>query len=227
MKSPSFALPELKIPDLPKAVMISISVMAVSLVLFVILFFTLGAARDQALDDVDQLTSQLTAAKRDFSRARTDREFVEANVSKFEALMASDKLIPHTRRAAIRELQEVALEKGLTSLDYNFQAVNASTPQAASTQPKAESYNVSVETISLTVDAPLDRPVYQFIESLHSKFPGALVLTSVEVARAKTISPEALNRVSLGQESGLVASKLVYSWRTAQQNKETAKGQAK
>ncbi|MDX2144086.1 MAG: hypothetical protein SFV19_12075 [Rhodospirillaceae bacterium] len=218
-------LPEvsLKLPTLPKKVNVSLAVIGAALLLFVLLLPTLGAATSETENAVRRLTSDMSQTRGNLKQSKEDYDFVVANKDRFETLMKSDKLIPHTRRAAIRQMQAHAFEFGLTTLNYNFQAAGAQTPQAVANQPKSDDYRVYVEQIELTVGTPLDQNLYSFIAAIHDDFPGSMVVTNVELDRAPNVSTEALNLVSRGQESGLVKGKIVYTWSTAQQNKPDEK----
>lgn len=218
MKVPKLSVKSIdfKLPDLPKPVMISVSVIAASLLLFLLLLPTLGAARDTAEADVIRLRNDVSTTQKNLRQSRDDYDFVLTNQQRFEALMASDKLIPHTRRTAIRQMQTLALEFGLTGLNYNFQAAGLQAPEAVTAQPKSGGYRVYIENIELTVGSPLDQSIYSFIAALHDDFPGAMVVSDYELSRAQSISTEALNLVSRGEDSKLVQGKIKYSWRTAQ-----------
>jgi hypothetical protein len=222
-------LPEVnfKLPDLPKKVAISIAVLVGSGVLFAILSLTLGTAATDTEDAVRRLTTEISQVQKNLRQSKEDYEFVTANRERFETLMKSDKLIPHTRRTAIRQMQALALEFGLTTLNYNFQAAGAQSPQAVANQPQSDLYRVSVEGIELTVGAPLDRNIYAFVAALHDDFPGSMVLNGFNLTRADKVTAEALNQVSRGQESKLVEGKLNYTWSTAQQNKPAETGDKK
>jgi hypothetical protein len=156
------------------------------------------------------------------AQAKTDYEFVLANQQRFEALMAGDKLIPHTRRTAVRRMQALAQESGLSALNFNFQAAGALAPDAVAQQPKSNLYRVYVENIELSIGAPLDQAVYNFIAGAFDNFPGSMVITEIEMQRAPIINADVLNKVSRGEDSGIVAGKIKYSWRTAQQNEQQA-----
>jgi hypothetical protein len=223
MKSPSIKLPEIKIPDLPKPVQISIGVIGASLVLFVTLLFTLGSARDTAQSDVVRLRNDLQAVQSNLRQSKEDFDFIVANQSRFESLMGGDKLVPHTRRTAIRQMQSLASEAGLSELNYNFQAAAALTPDAVAQQPKSNLYRVYVENIELTLGAPIDQGFYSFLAAAHDDFPGSMVVTEIDMSRAPVVTKEALNSVSRGDDSGLVKGKIRYSWRTAQQNQQDSK----
>jgi hypothetical protein len=222
MKAPTLKIPEFKIPDLPKPVQISVAVIGGSLVLFVLLALTLGVAASSADDDVIKLRAELQTMQRNLNQSKTDYEFVLANQQRFEALMASDKLIPHTRRTAVRRMQALAQESGLSALNFNFQAAGALAPEAVAQQPKSNLYRVYVENIELSLGAPLDQGFYSFIAGAFDSFPGSMVVTDLEMERAPVINAEALNKVSRGEDSGLVVGKIKYSWRTAQQNEQGA-----
>ncbi len=223
MKAPTLKLPDIKIPDLPKPVKLSLAVIGGSLVLFIILFLTLGSGLETAEVDARRLQAELQTLQKNVTQSKTDIEFIKNNKDRFDALLSSDKLIPHTRRTAIRQMQALALEFGLSNLQYNFQAAAAAAPESVTSQPKSDSYRVSVESIDLSVGSPIDASIYSFIAAVHDDFPGSMVLTEMEMERAPTISPEALNNVSRGADSGLVKGKLKYLWRTAQQNKQEKK----
>lgn len=214
-------------PDMPRKVNISVATIGISLLFYVIMLFTLGSANDDASRDVSRLKQELATAKTNLQQAKVDQEFILANKERIESLTQSDKLIPHTRRTAIRQMQSLALEFGLDTLNYNFAAAGVQSAQAVSAQPRGDMYRVYVENIELVVGAPLDKNIYSFIAAVHDDFPGSMVLSSVDLQRARTVTPEALNAVSLGQSSGLVTGKILYSWRTAQQNKEDKKAGGK
>jgi hypothetical protein len=198
---------------------ISLAVIGASLLLFIILLPTLGTATSDTEDAVRRLTSEVSQIRSNLNQSREDHDFVVANKDRFEALMNSDKLIPHTRRAAIRQMQAHAFEFGLTTLNYNFQAAGAQTPQAVANQPKSDAFRVYVEQVELTVGSPLDQNLYSFVAAIHDDFPGSMVITGMELERLPSVSTEALNLVSRGQESGLVKGKITYTWSTAQQSK--------
>jgi len=223
MKKPELKLPDLKLPDWPKPVAISVTVIAASVLALLLLAPTLGAARNDAQSDVLRLRSELTQAQQNLRQAKDDYDFVVANRQRFESLMKSDKLIPHTRRTAIRQMQALALEFDITALNYSFQAVAGLAPEAALTQPQSGLYRVNVESVELTIGAPLDQSVYMFMAEIHENFPGSMVISELELERAQTISQEALTKVSRGEDSGLVKGKIKYTWRTAQQNKQDEK----
>jgi len=222
MKLPNIAVKsiDLKLPDLPKPVMISVVVIGASLFLFVLLYFTLGSASNSAQADVARLRGEVSSTQSKITNFKDDYDFVINNQKRFEALMSSDKLIPHTRRTAIRQMQALALEFGLTGLNYNFQAAGLQAPEAVTAQPKSGSYRVYIENIELTVGAPLDQSVYSFIAALHDDFPGTMVAAEYDINRAPSISTEALNLVSRGEDSKIVQGKIKYSWRTAQKQDE-------
>jgi hypothetical protein len=216
MKMPAIKGLDIKLPALPKKVMISIGVIGTSIILFAVLYFTLGAATEQAELDVTRLKGEISGAQTKVRQSKENYDFVLANQDRFEVLMRSDKLIPHTRRTAVRQMQALALEFGLTALNYNFQAAGGQAPDAVSNQPKTGDYKVYVETIDLTLGSPLDQNMYSFIAALHDDFPGSMVLAEFEFSRAPALSNDALNLVSRGEDSKLVQGKIKYSWRTAQ-----------
>src|SRR5690242_14604256 len=115
MKLPSLSL---KLPDLPKHVAIATSIIVACLVLVGVLVPTLGAATDDAIADNARLTNQISQAKKDLTTVADDFKFVSDNKEKFEALLQGDRLIPHTGRTAVRQLQALALQDGLTGLNY-------------------------------------------------------------------------------------------------------------
>ena len=216
----------MKWPDLPKPVNIAIAVIGGSLMLFIILLFTLGSVAEDTITVVSRLRNEVAQIQKNEKTAKEDYDFIVANRERFDRLMQSDKLIPHTRRTAVRQLQAHALEFGMSDLTFNFQAVGAQTPEQVASQPKAGDYRVFVENIELKIGAPLDQNVYSFIAAVHDEFPGTMVLTRVALDRAPAITPEALNKVSRGEDSGLVKGTISYSWRTAQKNDDDKKKEA-
>ncbi|MBL8642496.1 MAG: hypothetical protein JNK21_01075 [Rhodospirillaceae bacterium] len=220
MKLPNIKGIDFKLPALPKIVLISVSVIGAFFVFFVLMYFTLGSARDTAEQDVTRLRADISSVQARLKQSREDYDFVIKNQQRFETLVASDKLIPHTRRTAVRQMQALALEFGLSSLNYNFQAAGLQAPEAVANQPKSTDYRVYVENIELSIGAPLDKSVYSFMAAVYDDFPGSMVLTDLEMGRAAVISPEALNLVSRGEDSKIVTGTIRYSWRTAQKQDE-------
>lgn len=212
----------MKWSEVPIPVLASGGVIAAFFVIFIIAFIFLSGALEDSTSLNRRLESDLRANQAAISRAQDDYVFVVENERRFEEAMASDEIIPHTRRAAARQMQQVALENGLTSLNYNFAAVSGQSRgrnQAAST-PSSEAYTLHVENIDLEVGAALDRPVYAFIEELIRSIPGTAVVREISLERAERITTDMLNRVARGQESGIVTGSIQFSWRTAQANRE-------
>lgn len=220
MKLPEFKRFEFKLPDIPKKVAVSLAVVLSSGLSYVLLLLTLGEAADAATADVARLRNQVATTKTRIETAKDDISFIASNKGRFDALMASDKLIPHTRRTAIRQMQTLALEFGLTTLNYNFQAAGTQGAEAVSSQPKSGDYKLYVENIELTVGAALDRDIFAFLAALNDDFPGSVVILNLEMSRAPLVSAEALNAVSRGEDSKLVEGKLRVTWRTAQRQDE-------
>lgn len=213
---------DFKLPDLPKKVALSLVALVASAVLFGVLTFTLGAATDAAIEDVTKLRNDVAAARQKVKQAKEDVIFVGDNSTRFDTLMGSDKLIPHTRRTAIRQMQSLALEFGLTTLNYNFQSAGGQAAESVATQPKSGDYKVYIENIELTVGSALDRDIYSFIAALNDDFPGSMIISSAELKRASNVTTESLNLVSRGEDSKLVEGKMKFTWRTAQKQ-ETKK----
>lgn len=202
--------------DLPKRVAISAGVITGFAVLYVLLYFTLGAARDDAVAANQRLKSELRATEQNLQQSATDRAFVVDNTARYDVLMAGTKMIPHARRAAVVQLQQLARATGLTTLNYNFQSTGAQSPATAAGQPQGEGYRVNIEQVELNVGAPLDGMIYRFVAALTDDFPGSIVVRTIELERAPAVTAESLNQVARGQESNLVRGKAVVSWRTAQ-----------
>jgi hypothetical protein len=208
--------------EMPRAVIVSVTVMVGALILLAVLVPFVGGARDAAISlnrkmktDIDQTTKSITQAK-------ADQAYVLDYKNEFEALIGSDHLVPHTRRAAIVELQNDARIRGLTALNYSFNAATAMSQKAVESQPKSGAYAVLVEDVDIKVGAPFDGPVYGFISDITDAFPGSIVVESVDLRRAPEITPLALDYVSRGQDSQLVTGTIRLSWRTAQAQDKSA-----
>ncbi|MBY0511323.1 MAG: hypothetical protein K2P94_14365 [Rhodospirillaceae bacterium] len=182
-------------------------------VLFAILVPVLGGARDDAQNETRKLTTDIGATTQAVSTAKADHDYVVTNLEKFEALIKSDRLIPHTRRAAVTALGEASTAHGIT-LNYNFgAAIGANTVKSAESQPKSTAYRVSVESIELRYSASYDGPVYGFVADITQSFPGSAILESFSIAR----SPSGDILSSLSASGGkLVQGEMRVSWRTAQ-----------
>jgi hypothetical protein len=211
----------------PRRVLIAAATMAFALVMFAILVPVLGGARDSAVAQGAQLFADITAAQSKLTGLSADEKYVVDHQAEYEALLAGDQLVPHTRRAAVLALTETATVHGLSGLNYSFTTADALSRDAVAAQPAGGGYTVAVEMIDLTIDAPLDGPIYRFIGDIMQTFPGSLTISSIELSRMADISAEALAAVSAGQASQLVPGSIVLSWRTAQADKTSAAGTAK
>ncbi len=211
----------MKWSEVPIPVLISGGIIVFFLIVFLGSFPFLTGARDEAQNQNNRLQNDLQSTNASIDRARNDYAFVEDNERRFEEAMASDEIMPHTRRAAARQIQTVAIENGLMSLNYNF-ALAASPDQGRGQGgPSAsDAYRLQVENLSLEIGAALDRSVYAFIEELVRTIPGTIVIREFQVGRAESISTEMLNRVAQGQNSGIITGTVRFSWRTAQANRE-------
>jgi|GEM_PF-3231421 len=210
----------MKWSEIPIPVLVSSGIIVFFLVVFVGSFPFLTSTLEEAQSDNRRLENDLRTTQSAISRAQDDYTFVVENERRFEEAMASDEIVPHTRRAAARQMQTVALENGLTALNYNFALVSANRGREQSAASTTDGYTLHVENIDLDVGAPLDRPIYAFIEDLVRGIPGTAIIKEFEIRRSENISTDMLNRVAMGQNSGIVTGTIQFSWRTAQANKE-------
>lgn len=211
----------MKLSEVPIPVLVAGGIIVLFVVIFLGSFPFLSSSLDDSLAQNRRLTNEVRTTNTSIERARDDYTFVVENERRFEEAMASDEIIPHTRRAAARQMQTVAVENGLTSLNYNFAASGEQARGRGATPASSDSaYTLHVEEIRLEVGAPLDRPVYAFVEELLRTIPGTAVVRQLELSRAETITTDMLNRVATGQGSGIVTGTIDFSWRTAQANRE-------
>ncbi|MEQ8508556.1 MAG: hypothetical protein RIF37_07780 [Rhodospirillaceae bacterium] len=210
----------MKWSEIPIPVLVSSGIIVFFLVVFVGSFPFLTSNLEEAQSDNRRLQNDLRSTQSAISRAQDDYTFVVENERRFEEAMASDEIVPHTRRAAARQMQTVALENGLTALNYNFAVASGNRGRNESSASATDGYTLHVENIDLDVGAPLDRPIYAFIEDLVRSIPGTAIIKEFEVQRAENISTEMLNRVAKGENSGIVSGTMQFSWRTAQANKK-------
>ncbi|MBX7197993.1 MAG: hypothetical protein K1X51_01295 [Rhodospirillaceae bacterium] len=215
-------LPEIriKIPDLPRKVMISLAVLVSSAVLFVILLEVLGGTLDGAVTESARLKRSIDQATRDAASANADYKFVTENTEQFEKLMKGDRLVPHTRRDALKQLQSLAQEHGLTEMTAEFAAANdrAAPPTANQAQTQAQAYRVSVESIKIKLGSPLDGQIYGFTADLRRNFPGSAVLTSLKLSRPPKVTADMLAQIS--KKGAIVTGEMDLVWRTALANEQ-------
>ncbi len=210
----------MKLSEVPIPVLIAGGIIAFFLILFIGTFPFLSSGLDESMAENRRLNNELRTTQSSIGRAKDDYVFVVENERQFEEAMASDEIIPHTRRAAARQMQTVALENGLTSLNYNFAATGEIDRGRGQASSSADAYALHVEEIGLDVGAPLDRPVYAFIEQLIRTIPGTVVVRQFELQRAEMITTDMLNNVAIGGNAGIVSGTIDFSWRTAQANRE-------
>ncbi|TAK99535.1 MAG: hypothetical protein EPO08_16030 [Rhodospirillaceae bacterium] len=211
------------IAELPRVTARALAVIVGSLILFGILYPLLGGAQDSAQANNQRLVGEIAQTEKNLSQVKTDHQFVLDNKDLYDSLLQGDRLIPHTRRAAIRQLQALALQRGLSTLGYSFAAAGDQSLKSVTSQPTSGQYRVSVENIELKVGAPLDTQIFEFVLDLAESFPGAAVVQYVEMQRAATIAEAMLDHVSQGQDSGIVSGDIKVTWRTAQANEPDKK----
>ena len=105
----------MKLSEVPIPVLIAGGIIAFFLILFIGTFPFLSSGLDESMAENRRLNNELRTTQSSIGRAKDDYVFVVENERQFEEAMASDEIIPHTRRAAARQMQTVALENGLTS----------------------------------------------------------------------------------------------------------------
>ncbi|MCC6914375.1 MAG: hypothetical protein IT566_11790 [Rhodospirillaceae bacterium] len=209
------------IESIPRQAFLGICVLLGTAVLFVLSMVFLGGARDDALIEGRRINDEISTITKSITQKRVDREYVEQNTERYEALMKSDKLVPHTRRAALTAMREAATPHGLeNSLNFTFSAANASSLESAASQPTSGAYRVNVETITLSVSAPYDGAIYRFLDDVTTTFPGAVALESLKLTRATEVNESELFQISAGAGK-LVVGDIVLSWRTAQKEEES------
>lgn len=212
-------LPEvrIKLPDMPRKVVISLGVLAASLILFGALSQVLGGALDAAMSESQRLRRSIDQAAKDTTTVNADYQFVTENTETFEKLIKGDRLIPHTRRDALKQLQSLAQEHGLTAMTADFEAVpDEKAPAAKANTSQAEAYRVSVESIKIKLGSPLDGQIYAFTADLRRNFPGSVVLSSIKLTRPPKVTPDMLAQVS--RKGSIVTGEMSLIWRTALAN---------
>jgi hypothetical protein len=213
------------IDAIPRPAFLGIVVLFVTAALFAMSFFMLGGARDSAVAEGKRLQNEITKITSAITRSRNDQEYLDVHLARYEELIKSDKLIPHTRRAALTALRAAAEPHGLAdSLNFTFTAGTGSVA-AAQSQPTSGAYKVSVETIALKIAAPLDGAIFRLIDDVNRTFPGSVVLESMTLERPLEVNEAALSDIGRGSSS-LVTGEVTLSWRTAQKE-EDPKAKAK
>jgi len=192
---------------LPKNVMISLAVIAGALVILALAIPFLGGGRDDTFAENARLQGEISRINAAITQSKSDQLYVAENLAKFEELIKSDRLVPHTRRAAVIDLEEKARSNGLTGLNYSIGAVATNSLRAVAGQPSAGTYRVSLEEIALKVAAPLDGAVYRFIDAITQKFPGAAVVHTLTLMRGATPATGVQGEIGV-------------SWRTAQEQEK-------
>jgi len=210
---------------MPRKVAVSSVILAVTVLLFLILLPLLGGAHTDTLATNEGLKATIDQTSQKLRQAKDDRKYVTENTQKYQELLGGERLVPHTRRVAMTAMQKLALERGLTTLSYNFTALGDRSPRGAANAPVTGGYKLQAERVDLKVGAPLDTTIYDFVLDLGEKFPGAAVVEQMILERSPDIGTEALNQVSRGQESGLIKGNVVFAWKTAQKQEEGQKDQ--
>ncbi len=212
---------------MPRKVAVSSIILAVTALLALIVVPLLGGAHTEAVETNAGLKTTIDQMSNKLRQAKDDHKYVVDNMQKYEELLSGDRLVPHTRRVAMTAMQKLAVERGLTTLSYNFTTIGERSPGGAASAPITGGYKLQAERVDLKIGAPLDTTVFDFVMDLGENFPGAAVVEQMTLERSPEIGTEALNLVSRGQESGLVKGNVIFAWKTAQKQEEEQKDQQK
>lgn len=211
-----------KFPDLPRKVLISAAALVGSGIAFALLLQFLGGALDGALTENARLKRSIDQATRDTQTVDSDYQFVTENTEYFEKLVKGDRLIPHTRRDALKQLQNLAQEHGVTAMTAEFSIATAPATKAAAASPgQAEAYRVSVEAIKIKLGSPIDGQIYAFAADLRRNFPGSAVLMSMKLSRPPKVTSDMLAQIS--KKGAIVNGEMELVWRTALANQPEQK----
>ncbi len=190
--------------DLPKKVLMSLAVIGGALAIFALSVPLLGGARDDALAQNARLKGEVARVNTAITQSKADQDYIKEHAARYDELLKSDRLVPHTRRVAVLELENKARAFGLTGMSYSVDAAAGTNAlQSAASQPTSGAYVLSIQDIKLAVKAPLDGSIYRFVDGLTASFPGAAVVREATLARGLT------------PRDG-VDGIIVLSWRTAQ-----------
>jgi hypothetical protein len=212
---------------MPRKAALAAIAMVVMLLLVAILVPTLGVADGNAQDRNVQLKASIAKTTKGLAQAEDDQKYVVSHEQEYEDLLHGDRLVPHTERVAITQMQTLYQQRGLSALTYTFTAGATRAVASAGKPSNAGGYKLKLETVTLKVGAPLDTQVYDFMMDLGENFPGTAVVEGFTLERAAEITTDELNQVAHGQDSGLVKGEIVFTWRTAEKEQETDKGKAK
>lgn len=204
--------------NIPRPVAISMAVIAGALGLFLIVFIFLGGTQDREIDENARLKAELDQVTKSLNLSQGDYRFLSQNAAKYESILQTDRLVPHTRLNAVRQLDVIGRQRGLTSLNYSFASAPAQSAEAVKSQPTTGGYRVSVENIVLQVGAPLDTQIYGVMLDLAESFPGSAVIQSFSLHRTPSLSTADLEQLSHGLGQSLVSGEIRVVWRTAQAN---------
>jgi hypothetical protein len=199
---------------MPRRTAIAIVVLAGLFLSLAVLVPLLGGFHSDTVDANVRLKASIAKLTKGLQQAKDDHQFVLDHRGRFDALMHSDKLVPHTRGNATDYLQKVAVQRGMTTLSYSFGAVH--NDPGSSRESVTGGYLVHAEDVELKLGAPLDTVIFDFLTDLTESFPGSVVIETLTLDRTPDFNTDALNNVSRGQEAGLLKGTAGLSWRTAQ-----------
>jgi len=204
------------IKNLPRSVFIACVILLIASVGALLTQIFLVQRVNELRSENNRLERQINSVQTDASTAARNRTYVLNETERYETVLASDLLIPHTRRSVLRMIEEYGLAAGLTRLQYNFEAVGGERLDAVSRQVQDAEYTVNVELVSLDVGALLDRSIFLFAEELITDIPGTAVLRSITLERPSRIDTRVLNSVAESQTPVVVQGQIEFEWRTAQ-----------
>lgn len=190
--------------DLPKKVLSALGVILAAIIIIGVSVPFLGGARDEAVSENGRLTGEIARLNAAINQSKVDQDYVKANGAEYEALIKSDRLVPHSGRVAVVALENEARAAGLTDIGFTIDAAEGATSlRAVANQPTSGAYVLSVQEIDISAVAPLDGQLYRFLDALRLSFPGSAVLEAATFKRGDVFADG-------------VSGKFTVSWRTAQ-----------
>lgn len=188
------------------------------ILVLLVLAIGLGFANFQYLrPQADATQRDLSAAKSEESRLRTEIESMRGNMETFKRqqvlfdLIQKDGFFNLQDRVTAREnLNALQSETKIVTLKYEIKSASMSLPEGIFD----DKYAVLTSPLSIQIDALDDVDIYNFIGLLTYTFPGIVNVKSINIKAQTPLTTDVLRRIKSGEAPVLVTANISADWIT-------------
>lgn len=162
--------------------------------------------------------SQLEERRAEIQRLKEEYALLQSQIRYFKELEARGFFNDQNRVAARESFEKLREISGVLKAKYNIKAGQL----IEDTRADEAGYVILQSPINVELDSTDDVDVYSFLKLIQEYFPGKVDVASMEIVRSETVTSELLNKMSEGEPSPVVKSKIDFEWKTMASRKDLA-----